>query len=70
MIYIISLRIVMNIILFDQKDIPCISCKLAAVIENIDDILAVSFDTWILSKDIKEVIEFYHEGTIVYGKIE
>ena len=57
-------------IIWDQKDIPCISCKLAAVIENIDDILAVSFDTWILSKDIKEVIEFYHEGTIVYGKIE
>ena len=57
-------------IIWDQKDIPCVSCKLAAIIENIDGILAVYFDTWILSKDTKEVIEFYHEGTIVYGKIE
>lgn len=56
-------------ILWDQKYIPCVSCKLSTIIENIDDVLAVSFDTWLLSKDKKEVIEFYHEGKIVYGKI-
>lgn len=57
-------------ILWDQKDIPCVSCKIATIIENIDDVLAVSFDTWVLSKDKKEIIEFSHEGKIVYGKVE
>lgn len=57
-------------ILWDQKDIPCVSCKLATIIENIDDVLAVSFDTWLLSKDRKEIIEFYHEERIIYGKTE
>lgn len=57
-------------ILWDQKDVPCVSCKLSAFIESIDDVLAVSFDTWLLSKDKKEVIEFYHEGKVVYGRIE
>lgn len=56
-------------IIWDQKDIPCVSCRLATIIEYIDDVLAVSFDTWLLSKDKKEVIEFYHEGKIVCGKI-
>lgn len=57
-------------ILWDEEDVPCVSSTLAAIIENIDDVLAVSFNTWLLSKDKKEVIEFYHEGRIVYGKIE
>lgn len=56
-------------ILWDQRDIPCVTCKLETIIECIDDVLAVSFDTWLLSKDKKEVIEFYHEGNVVYGKI-
>lgn len=56
-------------ILWDQNDIPFVSCQLATIIENIDDVLAVSFDTWLLSKDKKEIIEFYHEGKMTYGKI-
>lgn len=56
-------------ILWDQKDIPCVSCRLATIMENINDVLAVSFDTWLLSNDKKEIIEFYHEGKIFYGKV-
>lgn len=56
-------------ILWDQKDIPVVSCQLSTIIDNIDDVLAVSFDTWVLSNDIIEIIEFYHEGTITYGKV-
>lgn len=57
-------------ILWDSWGLPGVQCKLETIIENIDDVLAVSFNTWLLSSDKKEVIEFYHEGSIVYGKIK
>lgn len=57
-------------ILWDNLGLPGVQCKLDTIIENIDDVLAVSFDTWLLSRDKKEVIEFYHEGSIVYGNIK
>lgn len=56
-------------ILWEQKGVPCVSCQLSTILENIDDVLAVSFDTWLLSKNTREVIEFYHEGRMTYGKI-
>ena len=56
-------------ILWEQQELPCVSCKLAKIIDNIDDVLAVLFDTWLLSKDKKEIIEFHHEGKVIYGKI-
>lgn len=56
-------------ILWNQEDIPSISCKLEIIVENIEDVLAVSFDTWLLSKDKSQVIEFYHEGKVTYGKV-
>lgn len=56
-------------ILWEQEGIPCVSCQLSTILENIDDVLAVSFDTWLLSKNTREIIEFYHEGRITYGKI-
>lgn len=57
-------------ILWDQQGLPSISCRLSTIMENISDVLAVSFDTWLISTDKKEVIEFHHEGTIIYGKIK
>lgn len=56
-------------ILWDNEDIPCVSCKWSAIVKNIEEVLAVSFNTWILSGNETEIIEFYHEGTISYGKI-
>ena len=55
-------------IFWEQQGLPCVSCKLAKIIDNIEDVLAVSFNTWLLSKDKKEIIEFHHEGKMVYGK--
>ena len=56
-------------ILWDQKGIPFVRCQLMKIIDNLDDVLAVSFDTWILSYDGKEVIEFQHEGNVTYGRV-
>lgn len=52
-----------------SQDLPCVSCKLSRILNNIDDVLAVSFDTWLLSQNEREVIEFHHEGKIIYGKV-
>ncbi|WP_456300853.1 hypothetical protein [Vallitalea pronyensis] len=30
---------------------------------------AVSFNTWIFSKDKKKIVEFYHDGEIILGII-
>lgn len=56
-------------ILWDKNNIPCISCNFCEILKNVDDVLAVSFNTWLLSMDYKEVIEFYHLGNITIGKI-
>lgn len=56
-------------ILWEQNGVPSIRCQLSTILENIDDVLAVSFDTWLLSENTREVIEFYHEGRITYGKM-
>ena len=56
-------------ILWDRQELPCLLSDLSSILKHIDDVLAVSFDTWIFSLDEKEVIEFYHEGDIIYGKV-
>ena len=56
-------------ILWDNYDVPCVQCSLQTIIDNIDDILAVAFDTWILSESKDEIIEFHHEGEIVSGQL-
>lgn len=56
-------------IIWDNVELPCVSCKLQSIKEHLDDVLAVSFDTWLFSEEKDEIIEFYHEGKITYGKI-
>ena len=56
-------------IIWDNVELPCVSCELKSIKEHLDDVLAVSFDTWLLSEEGDEIIEFYHEGKITYGKI-
>lgn len=56
-------------IIWDNVELPCVSCELKSIKEHLDDVLAVSFDTWLLSEEGGEIIEFYHEGKITYGKI-
>lgn len=56
-------------ILWDTYNIPCIKCKLNFILSAIDDVLAVGFNTWLLYLNKKEMIEFYHNGDIVWGCI-
>lgn len=54
-------------VLWDSYDVPCVYSELQTIINNLNDILAVSSNTWLLSERKDEVIEFYHEGEIMYG---
>ena len=46
---------------------PIIKSDIDKIIKNIDDVCAVSPDTWLFSANYDEVIEFYHEGKITLG---
>lgn len=56
-------------ILWDREGLPCVRCDLYTILQHIDDVLAVSFDTWLLSVDGTEIVEFHHDGKITYGKL-
>ncbi len=53
-------------ILWDNANLPAIKSDLAKVLDVIDDIVSVSFDTWIFCPESNYVIEFYHEDV---GKV-
>lgn len=57
-------------ILWDSVDVPCILSNYEDIIRNIDDVTAVSFNTWLLSENLTELIEFHHEGTITIGYLD
>lgn len=54
-------------IIWDEATLPIIKTDLHQVLKVIDDVTAVSFDTWIYSPSLGYVIEFYHEGDIRIG---
>lgn len=54
-------------VLWDEATLPAIQSDLNQVIKVIDDVTAVSFDTWLLSPIIKYVVEFYHNGEVTIG---
>lgn len=56
-------------VLWTDSTLPIIRCNINDILKNIDDVLAVSFDTWLISVDMKQIIEFYHEGIITTAKI-
>ncbi|WP_308728038.1 hypothetical protein [Bacillus sp. MYb209] len=49
-------------IIWDEASLPIIKTNLHQILQVIDDVTAVSFDTWIYSQDVGYVIEYYHEG--------
>ncbi len=51
------------------KGLPILKSNIDSIIDCIDDITAVSFDTWLFATNYSEIIEFYHEGEIVIGEI-
>lgn len=56
-------------IVWDEVNLPVIKSDLSTVIKFIDDVTAVSFDTWIYLYKKGLVIEFYHDGDIIIGKV-
>jgi 2-hydroxy-3-keto-5-methylthiopentenyl-1-phosphate phosphatase len=54
-------------IIWSEGTLPVIKADFRKVIEVIDEVTAVSFDTWLLNPNEKWVIEFYHEGDIMIG---
>ena len=54
-------------ILWDEASLPALKTTLDNVFSVINDVIPVSFDTWIYSPTEKFVIEFYHEDEINIG---
>lgn len=54
-------------VMWDNAKLPCLKSELKDIIKFIDDVTAVSFDTWVVSTDYNVIIEFYHEGEITLG---
>ena len=51
-------------VIYDNARLPVIKCRFKRVMECLDDVLAPSFDTWILAEDHTKIIEFHHSGEI------
>ncbi|KAB2494521.1 CDI toxin immunity protein [Priestia endophytica] len=54
-------------IIWNDAMMPVVKAKLACIFDTIDDVLAVSFDTWLFSPTINGVVEFHHEGETRVG---
>lgn len=55
-------------VIWDNAEIPVIKCRLKDALNCLDDVLAVSFITWLLAEDFSYAAEF-HEGRIILGKL-
>jgi len=56
-------------IMWTDSTLPLLKCDWNVIVENIFDVLAVSFDTWFVSDDLTEIVEIYHNGEITFGNI-
>ncbi|WLR41740.1 hypothetical protein LC087_12810 [Bacillus carboniphilus] len=54
-------------VIWDEEILPIIQADLNKVFDVIDDVTAVSFDTWIFSPSTGYVIEIFHDGEVRVG---
>ncbi|WP_433943162.1 hypothetical protein [Paenibacillus sp. SN-8-1] len=54
-------------VIWDEVTLPIIQSNLEKVFEFIDDVTAVSFDTWLFSPSSGYVIEIFHDGEVRIG---
>ncbi|WP_237071922.1 hypothetical protein [Priestia flexa] len=54
-------------VIWDEGTLPIIQTTLDKVLKDIDDVTAVSFDTWIFSPSTGYVIEIFHDGEVRVG---
>ena len=57
-------------IIWDNAEIPVVKSSLMPILENIDDITAVSFYVWIFDPSAGWVAELHNDGTITLGLSE
>ena len=55
------------ILLWDEATLPAVKTNLEKVIAVIDDVTAVSFNTWIFSPNSRYLVEYYHEKEVILG---
>jgi len=51
-------------IIWDNARLPVIKSNIEGILKALDDVLAVSFDTWLYRPEDGTIIEFFHEGEI------
>ena len=51
-------------IMWDEFGLPIIKTSPIKIVENLDDLTAVAFDTWIIDENYNWVIEINHEGVL------
>lgn len=51
-------------IIWDEVTLPILYVNICDIIENLDDVTAVSFDTWLVSENLDVIIEIFHTGDI------
>lgn len=54
-------------LIWDEGTLPIVQSTLDKVFKVIDDVTAVSFDTWIFSPSTGYVIEIFHDGEVRVG---
>jgi len=54
-------------VIWDEGALPIVQSTLDKVLAVIDDVTAVSFDTWIFSPSSGYVIEIFHDGEVRIG---
>lgn len=54
-------------VIWDEGTLPIIQSTLEKVFNVLDDVTAVSFDTWIFSPSTGYVIEIFHDGEVRVG---
>ncbi|SFT03050.1 hypothetical protein [Marininema halotolerans] len=60
----------MVFILWDEADTPVLKANFRTVLDVIDDVTAVSFDTWLVGRDSGYVVEYHHEGDITIAILD
>lgn len=56
-------------VLWNDESLPVLQTSIESVYLNVDDVLAVSYDTCLYVFEKNIIIEFYHDGEITLGVI-
>lgn len=61
---IIDYQNVLFYVIWDEESLPVIQCDFYTIIQQIECVTAVSFDTWLVNDELNVYIEFNHDGNI------